>query len=104
MLPNPLYSDGGQYHPGYVLLDPYSTKSAPVVLSETYFNTAPHLPPYLNMEKPVWMGLLASLTEAPFDWQGAQHPLRTSSRSSISSVDPDDMVLIDIDINTFTQV
>ena len=94
-----IVADGGQFHPGYVLLDPYSTKSTKVLLSETYYNTAPYLPPYLKMDKPIWMGLLASLTEEPFDWQGAHHPVREHGMCS-----PEGAVIMDLDITAFTQV
>ena len=99
-------SDNGQFHPGYVLLDPYSTKSVPVVLPEAYYNTAPNLPPILKMEDPVWMGLLASLTEDQFDWQGAYRPFRGPAGASAGGrqSSPEDMVLIDLDIPSFTQV
>ena len=99
--------DGGQFHPGYVLLDPYSTRAAPVLLSDAYYNTAPHLPPYLDMAKPVMMGLLSGLTEDLFDWQGAHRPIRAPEPAAGGSPRPlclEDAVLCDMDIASFTQV
>ena len=99
--------EGGQFHPGYVLLDPYSTRAAPVLLSDAYYNTAPHLPPYLDMAKPVMMGLLSGLTEDLFDWQGTNRPLRApepAAGGAARALCLEDAVLCDLDIASFTQV
>ena len=100
----------GNFHPGYLLLDPYATRAVPVVLPEAYYNTAPHLPPYLEMDKPVMMGSLSALSEEPFDWGGGQRAARERTSSSAggfpvrASLKDEDAVLFNLDVASFTQV
>ncbi|GAX79475.1 hypothetical protein CEUSTIGMA_g6916.t1 [Chlamydomonas eustigma] len=96
------------FHAGYLLLDPYATSASPVLLPEKYWNSAPHLPPYLDLEAPVLMGMLKSLTES-FDWKGAGQPIRQKSSHGADhilnsvSARPEDAVICDVDILSHTR-
>jgi hypothetical protein len=80
-----------------------------VLLPEKYWNSAPHLPPYLDLETPVLMGMLRSLTDS-FDWKGAGRPIRARSKDGAGliinaiSTRTEDAVLCDIDILSHTKV
>ena len=51
-----------------MLLDPYATRAASVLLPESYWKTATKLPPSPKHDQPVVLGGLSGLTEQ-FDWK-----------------------------------
>jgi len=56
------WGQGGRFHPGYLLLDPYARLAAPVMLPPAAYANAPLLPPGGALTQPVMLGSLAPFT------------------------------------------
>lgn len=56
-------ADGGRFHPGFILADPYATRVVPVVLPEAAYTAAPKLLPAYDLKQPVLLGSLSAFTE-----------------------------------------
>jgi hypothetical protein len=59
----PSFADGGRFHPGFMLHDPYATRIVPVLLPETAYTNAPKLPPTYDVKQPVMLSSLAGFTQ-----------------------------------------
>jgi hypothetical protein len=57
------HADGGRFHPGFILADPYASRVVPVRLPEAAYTAAPRVPPSYDLNKPVLMGSLSSFTQ-----------------------------------------
>ncbi len=85
------------------MLDPYATRAIPIMLADNYWNTAPHLPPYIDMKRPVIMGHLSALTDR-FDWKAAARPIRPEPTEPGATQRLEDTVMCELDVQAFTQV
>lgn len=57
------WEQGGRFHPGYLLLDPYAPLAVPVTLPEAAYTNAPVLPPGGSLKEPVMLGSLAHFVQ-----------------------------------------
>lgn len=60
---SPLPTDGGRFHPGFLLCDPYAARVVPVVLPEAAYTAAPKMLPAYNPKQPVMLGSLSAFTQ-----------------------------------------
>lgn len=83
--------EGGRFHPGFIMLDPYARRALPVMLPRAAYECAPMLPPEGGVAGPSLLGALGHLVEA-FDWQGVRRP----------AVPLDSTALLELDVAAFT--
>jgi hypothetical protein len=57
------HADGGRFHAGFMLHDPYASRVVPVLLPETAYTNAPKLPPTYDVKVPVMLSSLAGFTQ-----------------------------------------
>jgi len=92
------WEDGGRFHPGYILCDPYVSRVVPVLLPEAAYTAAPKMLPTYNLKQPVMLGTLAAFTQT-FDWAGAHGPVRGGARKAYSL---EEQVVLEVDIAAWT--
>jgi hypothetical protein len=80
------HADGNCFHPGFILMDPYASAAARVLLPENAHAGAPRIAPNQDVSAPVLLGLLAPLARVPFDWQVSRPLLQPSSISYMFDV------------------